>query len=162
MAIKILSVKKCHLLQEDPTFQVRERLIQEVYNMRRLNASQHPNFPVLLAYDTKSVPYHLITVFERWGDLLQFVRMSRERNPYVQPMHLLRMLMDVSDALSYLELLGLVHRAVMAANVLVGENFVCKLSGLHSLRRLTGGTSKQGSSLKLHIETLTNLRTVLD
>ena len=162
MAIKILSVKKCHLLQEDPTFQARERLIQEVYNMRRLNASQHPNFPVLLGYDTKSVPYHLITVFERWGDLLQFVRMSRERNPYVQPMHLLRMLMDVSDALSYLELLGLVHRAVMAANVLVGENFFCKLSGLHSLRRLTGGTSKQGSSLKLHIETLTNLRTVLD
>ena len=149
MAIKIIYVKKDHLLK-DPKFQARERLTQEVYNMRRLSASQHPNFPILLGYDTKIVPYHLITAFERWGDLLQFVRVSRGRGPHLQPTDLLRMLIDICDALLNLELLGLVHRAVMAENVLVGENFVCKLSGLHSLRQL--GTPEQGNSIELYIQ----------
>ena len=37
----------------------------------------------------------------------------------------------------YLQKLGLVHRAVMAANVLVGDNYVCKLSGMQFLQQLT-------------------------
>ena len=144
MAVKILFVKKKHLVEDDPKFQARECLIREVYNMRRLNVSQHPNFPVLLGYDTKSLPYHLITEFEHWGNLLQFVRSSRERDPPVQPVQLLKMLIDISDALLYLEDLGLVHRAVMAENVLVGDNFVCKLSGLQSLQQLDRGSSSEG------------------
>ena len=46
------------------------------------------------------------------------------------------MLIDISEALRHLEKLGLVHRAIMAENVLVGEQFTCKLSGLHSLQQL--------------------------
>ena len=138
-------MKKQHLLEDNPAFQARERLIREVYNMRQLNASRHPNFPVLLSYDTKSFPYHIITEFERWGNLLQFVRVSRERD--LTPNQLLKMLMGISDALLYLEELGLVHRAVMAENVLVGDNFVCKLSGLHSLKQLTTGPSDLGKDL---------------
>ena len=54
------------------------------------------------------------------------------------------MLIDVSDALLFLNEQGWVHRAIMAENVLVGENFVCKLSGLHSLQQLTNEPSDQG------------------
>lgn len=145
MAVKVLFVKKNHLLEEDPKFQARERLFREVHNMRRLNTSQHSNyFPVLLGYDTKSFPYHLITRFETWGDLLQFVQMSRESETHLKPVDLFKMLINISHALLHLEELGLVHRAVMAENVLVGDNYVCKLSGLHSLRQFTRGTSSQG------------------
>ena len=113
--------------------------------MRRLNASQHPNFfPVLLSYDTKRFPYHLITEFEKWGDLLQLVRTWRENESPAGPPTLYKMLIDISNALLYLEELGLVHRAVMAENVLVGDNYVCKLSGLHSLQPLTRGAPCQG------------------
>ena len=144
MAVKVLYVKKEQLLENDLEFPDRQRLIQEAYNMKRLNASQHPNFPVILAYDTRSLPYHLITEFERWGDLLRFVRFSRERGVRVEPIQLLQMLVDISHALLFLEGLGLVHRAVMAENVLVGDNFVCKLSGLHSLQQLGRGPSSEG------------------
>lgn len=125
---------KQHLWERDPKFLARERLNREVFNMRQLNTSRHPNFPVLLAYDTKHLPYHIITAFEEHGNLLSFVRSFREEVPPVKRYRLLEMLKDVSDAILYLEALGLVHRAVMAKNVLVGPRN-CKLTGLHSICR---------------------------
>ena len=113
-------------------------LIREADCLRMLNESRHPNIRVLLGYDTKSLPYHIITAFEKFGNLLQFVRRSRENSPRLQPAgQLLRMLINIADALLYLEQLGLVHRAVMAANVLVGDSYVCKLSGMQSVQHLT-------------------------
>ena len=155
MAVKVLYAKKHHLLEEDPKFDARERLIREASNMRRLNASQHPKFPVLLGYNTESLPYHLITAFEKFGNLLQFVRMSREREPHLKPTQLLKMLSDISGALLHLEELGFVHRAVMAENILVGENYVCKLTGLHTMRQFKRGPNNQGTTkivkkLKFH------------
>ena len=137
VAVKVLFVNKQHLVEENPTSLAKERLIQEAEHLRRLNAAHHPNIPVLLAYDTETLPYHLITTFERWGNLLQFLRRSRERNPPLQPAQLLKMLLDIVDALLFLEKSGLVHRAVMAANVLVGDSYVCKLSGMQYLQQLT-------------------------
>ncbi len=137
VAVKVLFVKKQHLLEENPTFYARESLIREADYLRLLNESRHPHFPVLLGFDTKSLPYHLITAFEKWGDLLQFVRKSRKSSPHLQPFQLLNMLIDIVDALLYLERSGLVHRAVMAANVLVGDGLVCKLSGMQYLQQLT-------------------------
>ena len=137
VAVKVLFVKKQHLLEDNPFTKARERLIREADCLRMLNESRHPNIPVLLGYDTKSLPYHIITAFEKFGNLLQFVRRSRESSPRLQPVQLLRMLINIADALLYLEKLGLVHRAVMAANVLVGDSYVCKLSGMQSVKQLT-------------------------
>ena len=55
------------------------------------------------------------------------------------------MLIDISKALLYLQRLGLVHRVVMAENVLVGETFTCKLSGLHSLQKLPADSLSEGN-----------------
>ena len=137
VAVKVLFVKKQHLLEDNPSTHARERLIREADCLRILNESRHPNITVLLGYDTKSLPYHIITAFEKFGDLLQFVRRSRENSPRLQPVQLLRMLINIADALLHLETLGLVHRTVMAANVLVGDNYVCKLSGMQSVQHLT-------------------------
>jgi len=137
VAVKVLFVKKEHLLVDTPFTNAREKLIREAYYLGMLNESPHPNITVLVGYDTKSLPYHIITAFEKWGDLWQFVRRSRENSPRLQPVQLLGMLVNIADALLYLEKLGLVHRAVMAANMLVGDNYVCKLSGMQSLKQLT-------------------------
>ena len=142
--VKMLNVLKTHLLAEDPKFEARTRLINEAHNLRRLSASRHPNFPVLLGFDTKSMPYHIITGFECWGNLRKFLQRRRDVESRYQAVHLLRMLDGVVCALLHLEKLGLVHRCVNADNILVGDNFVCKLSGLHSLRRLTLETTEQG------------------
>lgn len=75
--------------------------------------------------------------------MLQFVRKSRITKPRLQPIHLFKLLIGVTDALLHLEKLGLVHRAVMAENVLVGhgDDYVAKLSGLHALKQLRKGSS---------------------
>ena len=144
VVVKILNVMKNHLLAEDPMFEARRRLINEAHNLRRLSASRHQNFPVLLGFDTKSMPYHIITVFECWGNLRKFLQRRRDVGSRDQAVDLLRRLDGVVSALLHLEKLGLVHRCVNAENILVGDNFVCKLSGLHSLRRLTLETTEQG------------------
>ena len=151
-AVKVLFVKKEQLLDDSPFTNARERLIRETDCLRMLNESRHPNITVLLGYDTKSLPYHIITAFEKWGDLLQFVRRSRENSPRLQPVQLLRMLVDIADALLYLQKLGLVHRAVMAANVLVGDNYVCKLSGMQSLQQLTSQSKSPQYMIKIIVQ----------
>ena len=135
VAVKVLLVKKQHLLEENTPD--KESLKREAENLRLLNVVRHPNFPVLLTYSTKTLPYHLITAFEKSGDLLQFVQRLRRTNPPIQPVQLIKMLLDITDALLFLEEEGLVHRAVMAANVLVGDSYICKLSGMQHLRQLT-------------------------
>ncbi|XP_068675843.1 uncharacterized protein [Montipora foliosa] len=145
VAVKVLNVKKNHLLALNPDFEARRRLNNEADNMRRLSESQHPNFPVLLGFDTINLPFHIITAFEKWGNLRQFLQQRRDKEPYVQPVDLLKMIMGICRALSHIEALGLVHRCVKAENILVGDNFECKLSGLHSLRPLTFEKSDQDS-----------------
>ncbi|XP_015755464.1 PREDICTED: uncharacterized protein LOC107335004 [Acropora digitifera] len=144
--VKILKVMKKHLLEEDPKFKARTRLINEAHNLRLLSASRHPNFPVLLGFDTRSIPYHIITAFEYWGNLLKFLQRRQDVESRDQAGQLLKMLDGIVCALSHLQLLGLVHRCVNAENILVGDNFVGKLSGLHSLRLLTPETTKQDST----------------
>lgn len=143
MAIKILWVTKQHLLEEDPKFRSRTRRIKEAYNLRRLNGSRH--FPNLLCYNTKDLPYHLVTDHETSGDLLHFLRESRNSIMHLQSAKLLKMLIDVINGLLYLQEKCLVHRAVMAENVLVGESYVCKLSGLYALKKVSYGTSQRGN-----------------
>ena len=144
VVVKMLNVMKNHLLGEDPEFEARTRMMYEAHNLRRLGASSHPNFPVLLGFDTKSMPYHIITAFECWGSLRTFLQRRQHVESRDQAVHLLRMLDGVVCALLHLERLELVHRCVNAENILVGDNFVCKLSGLHSLRRLTLKPMDQG------------------
>lgn len=139
VAVKILAVTKQDILEENPTKQseVKKRLIAEAYYLRQLNTlPQHPNIPRLLAYNTTTLPFHIITQYEKHGDLLQFVRSSPEFEA-LSSSAIYKMLISITEGLLYLkQKLHLVHRAVMAENVLVGDDYTCKLSGLHSLGRL--------------------------
>ena len=58
---------------------------------------------------------------------------------------LYKMIIGVTEALLYLhQQLNLVHRATMAENILVGDGYVAKLSGMHSLGVLQYGINKDG------------------
>jgi len=147
VVVKILAVTKQDILDENPTVhsEAKTHLIAEAYNLRQLNSlNQHPNIPHLLAYNTTTLPFHIITQYEKYGDLLQLVRTSREVQALSSSV-IYKMLISITEGLLYLQQkLQLVHRAVMAENILVGEGYTCKLSGLHSLGRLQHKRHRDG------------------
>ena len=147
VVVKILAVTKQEILEENPTVQseAKKRLIAEAYNLRQLNSlNQHPNIPHLLAYNTTTLPFHIITRYEKYGDLLQLVRTSREVQALSSSV-IYKMFISITEGLLYLQQkLHLVHRAVMAENILVGDGYTCKLTGLHSLGKLKHKRHKDG------------------
>ena len=122
--------------------QANRRFIREAHFLSRIQ--KHPNFPTLLSYNTETLPYHLITEYESQGNLLQLLQRTHDPHSRLEETLLLQMLINIADALQYLAKLHLVHRSVMAKNVLVGDDNVCKLSGLHSLRSIDWGPLTEG------------------
>ena len=146
VAVKILGVTKQDVLEGGPTEQSegKKRLIAEASNLLQLNSlKRHSNIPVLLAYNTETLPYHIVTEYEKYGNLLKLVRASRESQSLPSPV-LYKMLIGITEGLLYLQGKHLVHRAVMAENVLVGDGHTCKLSGLHSLGMLGYRPAREG------------------
>ena len=146
VVVKILGVTKQDVLEGGLTEQSegKKRIIAEAYNLWQLNSlNRHPNIPVLLAYNTETLPYHIVTQYEKHGDLLKLVRASREAQDLPSPV-LYKMLIGITEGLLYLQGKHLVHRAVMAENVLVGDGHTSKLSGLHSLGMLGYRPGREG------------------
>ena len=147
VAVKVLAVSKKDLVEDQMSTQseAKKRLCAEAYNLWQLsNLGEHPNIPFLLAYNTTAFPHHIITAYEKYGNLLQFVRDSRECKP-LSSATLYKLIIGVIEALLYLhQELDLVHRAVTAENILVGDGYFAKLSGMHSLGVLQHGINKEG------------------
>lgn len=134
--VKILKTTATEIREDHahkPVTKHRQNIIIEAFNLRRLNRSQQPNIVRLLAYNTQRLPYHIITSLEHKGNLLTVLRETRNDSPRLP---LLQMCVNITDALMYLAENRMVHRAVMARNVLVGKHNNCKLSGLASARHL--------------------------
>ena len=147
VAVKVLAVTRKDLVEEETSTQseVKKRLRAEAYNLWQLsNQRKHPNIPCLLAYNTTTLPHHIITAYEKYGNLLQFLRGSRERKP-LSSATLYKIIIGVTEALLYLhQELNLVHRAITAENILVGDGYFPKLSGMHSLGVLQYGINQDG------------------
>ena len=140
-SIKILKVTSAENTGQDndESGKIRNRMKQkfvtEAFYLRQL--SPHENLPSLLAYDTQNLPFHIVTEHAVRGNLLDFLRGLRNEASGV-PSHidLIQMCLDITSALHHLESHNIVHRAVMARNVLVGKHFSCKLSSLDFARPL--------------------------
>ncbi|XP_022781523.1 uncharacterized protein LOC111322652 isoform X3 [Stylophora pistillata] len=147
VAVKVLAVSKKDLVEEESSTEskAKKRLRAEAYNLWQLSSlRKHPNIPCLLAYNTVAFPHHIITAYEKYGNLLQLVRGSRECRP-LSSVTLYKIIIGVTEALLYLhQELNLVHRAVMAENILVGDGYVPKLSGMHSVALLQHAINKDG------------------
>ncbi len=131
--VKTHYVTKQDILEGDSRDQSKTRylLMSEVDKLSRLNGLSHPHKAVLL--ESKSLE------FERNDNLLQFVQASREGNELLPTPLPLKIILDITEALLFLQ-----DRAVMAENVLVGDNYVCKLTGMHSLRQLQKESTDEG------------------
>ncbi|XP_022781526.1 uncharacterized protein LOC111322652 isoform X6 [Stylophora pistillata] len=150
VAVKVLAVSKGDLAPKESSTQseAMKRLRKEAYNLWQLGNLElnHPNIPYLLAYNTVNLPHHIITPYEKYGNLVHFVRSSRECRP-LSSGTLYKIIIGVIEALQFLhQKLNLVHRAVTAENVLVGDGYVPKLGGMHSLGELQRGVNKDGNS----------------
>ncbi|CAH1265024.1 FGFR3 [Branchiostoma lanceolatum] len=87
----------------------------------------HPNIVQLHGIITQSRPRRILLEYAPRGDLLRFLRGSRQ-DPDTRLSDLLRFAVHVSRALQELETLKIVHRDVAARNVLITEDGVAKLA----------------------------------
>ncbi|XP_048589296.1 uncharacterized protein LOC5519088 isoform X2 [Nematostella vectensis] len=135
---KPVIIKLCHASSDLDGVNYK-RMRDEVYAMYRLNSSTmlHPNIPRVFAYDTEQLPYHVILERLPEGDLLSYLENSRRDLLPMLPQSILTgMCLDVLRAVKFLHQLGLVHRSICPSNVMVGEDNVCMLSGLGTVREL--------------------------
>ena len=70
------------------------------------------------------------------GSLLGFL--SKGEGQSSQLPRLIDMAAQIAAGMAFLEIQGYVHRCFKASNILVGENFICKVAGFR-LARFTEG-----------------------
>ncbi|XP_066283412.1 uncharacterized protein [Branchiostoma lanceolatum] len=99
----------------------------------------HPNIVQLHGIITQSRPRRILLEYAPRGDLLHFLRGSRQK-PDTRLSDLLRFAVHVSRALQELETLKIVHRDVAARNVLVTEDGVAKLADFGLARDVYANT----------------------
>lgn len=116
-------------------------LINFVTEAHLLAVLVHPNILSVLGVVKDSLPMMVATPFMINGDLRLYLRscrpMSLQRKEELKLPELLWICLQLCDACEYLENRQVVHRALMARNVLVGKDYRnIKLSGLDSLKDL--------------------------
>ncbi|XP_066283770.1 uncharacterized protein [Branchiostoma lanceolatum] len=99
----------------------------------------HPNIVQLHGIITQSRPRRILLEYAPRGDLLHFLRGSRQK-PDTRLSDLLRFAVHVSRALHELETLKIVHRDVAARNVLITEDGVAKLADFGLARDVYANT----------------------
>ena len=129
-----------------------------------LAALKHPNILEIVGVVAGSLPMVTLTVNMQNGDLMTYLRSCRPirgkgRKEVLDIQALLRVGASVVTACQFLEGMKVVHRALMARNVLVGKDHrEIKLTGMDSLRDVFGTdeyvkTSKAKDS-QIHIQWL--------
>ncbi|XP_027051167.1 megakaryocyte-associated tyrosine-protein kinase-like [Pocillopora damicornis] len=87
---------------------------------------QHRNIVTLLGVSLAKNPLYLVTEFCARGNLLEFL--SRTGSGTLQEDDLVRLAKDVADGMKYLQSKDVVHRGLMARNILIHEDGTAKVS----------------------------------
>ncbi|XP_010213742.1 PREDICTED: proto-oncogene tyrosine-protein kinase Src [Tinamus guttatus] len=117
-----------------------EAFLQEAQVMKKL---RHEKLVQLYAVVSEE-PIYIVTEYMSKGSLLDFLK--GEMGKYLRLPQLVDMAAQIASGMAYVERMNYVHRDLRAANILVGENLVCKVAdfGLARLIEDNEYTARQG------------------
>ncbi|KGL77798.1 Proto-oncogene tyrosine-protein kinase Src, partial [Tinamus guttatus] len=120
-----------------------EAFLQEAQVMKKL---RHEKLVQLYAVVSEE-PIYIVTEYMSKGSLLDFLK--GEMGKYLRLPQLVDMAAQIASGMAYVERMNYVHRDLRAANILVGENLVCKVAdfGLARLIEDNEYTARQGLQL---------------
>ncbi|XP_048662551.1 tyrosine-protein kinase Yes [Marmota marmota marmota] len=126
-----------------------------LYCMRTKFMSSSPlRVSILLLYTqyVPSVCYYLFSMdisLSLTGSLLDFLKEGDGK--YLKLPQLVDMAAQIADGMAYIERMNYIHRDLRAANILVGENLVCKIAdfGLARLIEDNEYTARQGAKFPI-------------
>uniref|UniRef100_A0A6I8NEV4 Tyrosine-protein kinase n=1 Tax=Ornithorhynchus anatinus TaxID=9258 RepID=A0A6I8NEV4_ORNAN len=122
-----------------------EAFLQEAQVMKKL---RHEKLVQLYAVVSEE-PIYIVTEYMNKGSLLDFLK--GDMGKYLRLPQLVDMAAQISSGMAYVERMNYVHRDLRAANILVGENLVCKVAdfGLARLIEDNEYTARQGAKFPI-------------
>ncbi|XP_009983656.1 PREDICTED: proto-oncogene tyrosine-protein kinase Src, partial [Tauraco erythrolophus] len=122
-----------------------EAFLQEAQVMKKL---RHEKLVQLYAVVSEE-PIYIVTEYMSKGSLLDFLK--GEMGKYLRLPQLVDMAAQIASGMAYVERMNYVHRDLRAANILVGENLVCKVAdfGLARLIEDNEYTARQGAKFPI-------------
>ncbi|CAI9535693.1 unnamed protein product, partial [Staurois parvus] len=122
-----------------------EAFLEEAQIMKKL---RHDKLVQLYAVVSEE-PIFIVTEFMEQGSLLEFIKDGDGR--YLKLPELVDMSAQISAGMAYIERMNYIHRDLRAANILVGDNLICKIAdfGLARLIEDNEYTARQGAKFPI-------------
>uniref|UniRef100_A0A665WV94 Tyrosine-protein kinase n=1 Tax=Echeneis naucrates TaxID=173247 RepID=A0A665WV94_ECHNA len=122
-----------------------EAFLQEAQIMKKL---RHDKLVPLYAVVSEE-PIYIVTEYMAKGSLLDFIKEGDGK--FLKLVLLVDMAAKIADGMAFIERMNYIHRDLRAANILVGDNLVCKIAdfGLARLIEDNEYTARQGAKFPI-------------